>query len=135
MKMTNENPGIEEYAALRLAAGARPISEEAIATGLEHSIYLLTVRDERAALIGMGRIIGDGGCYFQIVDLTVHPAYQGEEIGKAILSRLLEYIDANAPKEANVMVISDLAGIKLYQSCGFKLVYPDYYGMVRPVSE
>lgn len=28
--------------------------------------------------VGMGRVIGDGGCFFQIVDIAVDPADQGQ---------------------------------------------------------
>ncbi|WP_373454357.1 hypothetical protein [Cereibacter changlensis] len=26
----------------------------------------------------MGRLIGDGGCFFQIVDIAVDPSHQGQ---------------------------------------------------------
>lgn len=41
----------------------------------------------------MGRIIGDGGTAFQIVDVCVHPAHQGRGLGKRIMAALTERKD------------------------------------------
>ena len=34
----------------------------------------------------MGRVIGDGGLFFQVVDIAVEPAHQGRGLGKAIVA-------------------------------------------------
>ncbi|MFD2882298.1 hypothetical protein ACFTAO_51075 [Paenibacillus rhizoplanae] len=30
----------------------------------------------------MGRVIGDGGCFFQVTDIAVKPSFQGRGLGK-----------------------------------------------------
>lgn len=35
----------------------------------------------------MGRVIGDGGTTFQIVDIAVDPDYQGQGYGRVILEK------------------------------------------------
>jgi GNAT superfamily N-acetyltransferase len=40
--------------------------------------------------IAMGRIIGDGGCFFQVVDIAVLPAYQGQGLGTQIMAALMQ---------------------------------------------
>ncbi|MWV42956.1 GNAT family N-acetyltransferase [Paenibacillus sp. HJL G12] len=133
MNVINETPGLEEFVELRFAAGAEPVSHQALKNGLDHSVYVATVRDERSVLIGTGRIIGDGGCYYQIVDLFIHPDQKEHGLEEVILSNLLDFLHEYASADATIMVMSDVAGMKWYQKQGFKLVYPDYYGMTRKV--
>jgi len=33
----------------------------------------------------MGRVVGDGGCFHQVVDIAVLPRHQGKEVGKRIM--------------------------------------------------
>ncbi|WP_244563039.1 GNAT family N-acetyltransferase [Paenibacillus uliginis] len=77
----------------------------------------------------MGRIIGDGACYFQIVDIAVHPSYQEQGLEEMIIKELLAYLANKASKDADILVIADVAKIKMYQRLGFKLIYPEFYGM------
>ncbi|MEC0370281.1 GNAT family N-acetyltransferase [Paenibacillus chibensis] len=135
MNIFNEKPSVEETMAIRLASGADPVHEHIVNQGLDHSICVMVARDDQSNIVGMGRIIGDGGCYYQIVDMMVRPEFHGKGIEEQILTRLLDYLNANASMEATVMVMSDVGSIKLYQTSGFKLVYPDYYGMVRMVGQ
>ena len=39
-------------------------------------------KDER---IGIGRVVGDGGCFFEITDMAVLPAHQGRGVGRLIM--------------------------------------------------
>ena len=48
------------------------------------------VRDRSGTAVGMGRVIGDGGGLFQVVDMAVMPEHQRRGLGDAILARLLE---------------------------------------------
>ena len=133
MKIVNEVPDLKEYVDLRLAAGMESADEDALKNGLMHSLCTITARGEQDELLGMGRIIGDGGVYYQIVDLIVTPAQDEQGLQEAILNQLLGYLDTYASKDAQLMTVSDVAGIKLYQKYGFKLVYPDFYGMTRSI--
>lgn len=135
MNIFNEKPSIEETMAIRQATGADAVHEHIVNQGLDHSICVMVARDDQSNIVGMGRIIGDGGCYFQIVDMMVRPEFHGSGIEEQILTRLLDYLNAHASMEATVMVMSDVGSIKLYQASGFKLVYPDYYGMERKVGQ
>ncbi|WP_168928863.1 GNAT family N-acetyltransferase [Paenibacillus dokdonensis] len=133
MKIVNEVPDLKEYVDLRLAAGMEAADEEALKNGLMHSLCTVSARGDQDELLGMGRIIGDGGVYYQIVDLIVSPVQDEQSLQEAILYQLLDYLETHASKDAQLMVVSDVAGIKLYQKHGFKLVYPDYYGLTRSV--
>jgi ribosomal protein S18 acetylase RimI-like enzyme len=132
MNVSHEIPGIEEYVSLREAAGLGSKDAAAAEAALGRTIFAATVRDDGAALIGMGRIIGDGGCYYRIVDVAVHPSRRGEGVEEALMAELLAYLDRSAPADAEVTVVSDAASIPFYQKHGFKLIYPERYGMSRP---
>ena len=47
----------------------------------------------------MGRVIGDGGTTFQIVDIAVDPDYQGQGYGRVILEKIMEYINSIVKRE------------------------------------
>ncbi|MCX4405587.1 MULTISPECIES: hypothetical protein [unclassified Streptomyces] len=61
-------PSVEDYRRLRTHAGLSDKSAEGAAVGLAHTWYGVVVVHGRDP-VGMGRIIGDGGCFFQIVDI------------------------------------------------------------------
>ena len=79
----------------------------------------------------MGRVIGDGGWYFHVVDMAVLPEHQRRGLGDAILSVLLERIRRQAPPGAHVNLIADAPGRRLYARHGFTPTAPDSIGMAR----
>ncbi|MEC0247316.1 GNAT family N-acetyltransferase [Paenibacillus chitinolyticus] len=133
MNVSYERPSPVEYAELRRFAGLSPLEEAAAAAGLNGSIFSVVVRDENSRLLGMGRIVGDGACYFQVADVLVHLSCrdQGTGIEDTLMKEIVLYLEKNTSEGSQVIVISDTPGIRLYQSFGFKLMYPDFYGMSR----
>ena len=53
---------------------------------LRNSLYSLSVEIDNK-IVGMGRIVGDGARNFYIQDINIHPDYQGQGIGKAIVKK------------------------------------------------
>jgi ribosomal protein S18 acetylase RimI-like enzyme len=88
------------------------------------------VHDGTRTVVGMGRVIGDGGWYFHIVDMAVLPEHQGNGLGSAVLSRLVETIKADAPPDAYITLLADPPGRRLYARHGFVETAPDSVGMV-----
>ena len=127
-----ETPEIEEYLGLRVAAGLSPKSPEGAAIGLPNTLFAVTVR-VGGRLIGMGRVVGDGGCAFLVVDIAVEPEYQGQGLGKAIVGRLVEYLRETAPNGAHVSLIADGAAKQLYARFGFRETAPASVGMDLPI--
>lgn len=121
-------PGIEDYLRLRVVAGLSAKTREGAAIGLPNSWYGVTVRHGGQA-VGMGRIIGDGGTAFQIVDIAVEPAHQGQGLGKRIMAALMEQLRSHAPVGAYVSLIADGDARHLYAKFGFEPVMPASIGM------
>lgn len=83
--------------------------------------------------IGMGRLIGDGGCFFQVVDIAVHPEHQGRGLGKAIMEAIMTYVSQELPDSAYVSLIADVPANKLYEKFGFLETAPRSLGMAYRV--
>jgi len=77
----------------------------------------------------MGRIIGDGGCFFQVTDIAVDPAHQGRGLGKMIMTELRGWMDENVPETGYVSLIADGRARELYARFGFEGVGPASEGM------
>jgi len=128
----SRRPSVEEYLHLRAIAGLSPFTNSAAAQGLEGSIYAVVVLHEGAA-IGMGRLIGDGGCFFQVVDIAVEPEHQGRGLGKVIMSSIMNYVTTALPSSAYVSLIADVPANKLYEQYGFRETAPRSLGMAYRV--
>jgi GNAT superfamily N-acetyltransferase len=77
----------------------------------------------------MGRIVGDGALFFQVVDVAVEPAHQGKGLGKSIMEALMAELRRRVPAEAYVSLIADGEAHQLYQQFGFELTAPASVGM------
>ena len=128
----SEIPAVEEYRRLRVDSGLSPKSLEAAVKGLPKSLFATTIRDGRR-LIAMGRVIGDGGCNFEVVDIAVHPDYQRQGLGTLVMAAIMSYIEDNAPKSAYVSLIADHHASALYVKFGFKPTAPDSIGMAHRI--
>ncbi len=93
-------PDVYQY--LRRECGLSPKSTDAATRGLAASLYMVHVKKDKE-VVGMGRLIGDGGCFCQVVDICVLPSY--------------------------VSLIADGDAYRLYERYGFKPVWPASRGM------
>jgi len=121
-------PDIDDYRRLRVAAGLSPRSREAAERGLPNTVFGVSVL-LGGSVIGMGRIIGDGGCFFTVVDIAVEPAHQKRGLGKRIMSALDAWLRANAPVSSNVSLFADGEARRLYAQYGFVEAGPVSVGM------
>jgi ribosomal protein S18 acetylase RimI-like enzyme len=125
-------PDAATYLRLRAAGGLSPFSEDAALGGLQGTIFGVSLL-HGAETIGMGRIVGDGGCFFQIVDIVVAPAHQGRGLGKRIMGALMDYLHSAAPRSAYVSLIADVPANKLYEQFGFRETAPRSLGMALSI--
>jgi GNAT superfamily N-acetyltransferase len=123
-----EVPAAADYRRLRVAAGLSPKSAQAAAAGLPNTVYGVVIRKDGQA-VGMGRVVGDGGLFFQVVDIAVEPAHQGRGLGKAIVGALVAHLQQTAPVGAHVSLLADGEAHRLYAQFGFKLTAPAAVGM------
>jgi ribosomal protein S18 acetylase RimI-like enzyme len=128
--LREELPTVTEYLHLREETGLGTRTKDAAERALPNSVYGVTIVDD-GKVIGMGRIIGDDGCFYQIVDIAVAPSYQGRGLGTEIMQALMEYLHENAPPSAYVSLIADVDGF--YERFGFENTTPDSKGMYTQI--
>ncbi|CAM4432088.1 GNAT family N-acetyltransferase [Paenibacillus tarimensis] len=131
IEISHRAPDPEEYNVLRVKAGLSPKDLAGAKIGLQNSIFVMTLRNPDQQLVGMGRVIGDGGCFYQVVDIAVDPDYQGKGYGKMIMTELMNYLDTNAPKDSYVSLIADVPADGLYKQYGFEYTAPKSVGMFK----
>ena len=128
----HEVPGIETYQALRAGAGLSAKSLQAASQGLPNTLFAVQILDGGVA-VGMGRVIGDGGTAFQVVDIAVLPDHQGKGLGKLIMREISGYLARTVPETGYVSLIADGPAKDLYAQFGFAPTAPGSIGMaLRP---
>lgn len=123
-----ETPTVKTYRNLRKKSGLSPKTEEAARIGLKNTCFAVQALCEGEP-VGMARLIGDGGCHFQVVDVAVLPGHQRKGLGRRMMSKIKDYIDKELPKSAYISLIADGPADKLYAEFGFKPVAPASIGM------
>lgn len=125
-------PDPAAYRRRRAQVGLSPKSVEAGERGVAGTLFGVSLFDGDR-LVGIGRVIGDGGCFFTLVDLAVDREYQGRGLGKRILTALDAWLQANAPASAHVALFADGDARHLYAQYGFIETGPRSVGMAYTV--
>lgn len=123
-----EIPQPQEYCEMRVKAGLSPKSLAAAEKGLPNSLFAVCLR-EQDKLVGMGRVIGDGACFFEIVDIAVDPDYQGKGFGKQIMLAIEDYLADAAMEGSYVSMVADVP--EFYKPFGYKFMAPKSQGMFK----
>jgi GNAT superfamily N-acetyltransferase len=78
---------------------------------------VVTAWESEERLIGLARAVGDGESILFIQDLLVHPEYQGQGVGKALLKEIM----AMYPQVPKKLILADTkeALNAFYLSSGF----------------
>lgn len=118
--MKEEIPSVTDYIDIRCQAGLSKKSEQAAQLGLPNSIFSVVVYSNDCP-IGIGRVIGDGGCFFEITDIAVVPEHQEKGVGVMIMEALVAYLKKNAPPTAYVSLMADHGTPHFYERFGFIL--------------
>ena len=119
----------EDYCSLRKSVEWLNFDEEQMKRGLANSLLTISVT-EAEKTVGMGRLIGDGGMYYTIVDVVVRPEYQRKGIGSRILDLILEHVDHQTPQggRSSVQLIAEKGKEEFYLQKGFKMIPHEFCG-------
>ncbi len=113
-------PTFEEFNALSDSVGWGRTNIEIIKNALKHTIYSVCAYDDDK-IVGFGRLIGDVTMFLYIQDVMVLPAYQGKQIGTAIMKHLIGKV--NELKKDNPDIRTYLGASKgkevFYKKLGF----------------
>ena len=111
-------PTVEEHRALFEAVGWMPYAPAAAELALRHSLLGVVALYE-GTVIGMARVVGDGGKFFYVQDFAVQPAHQGQGVGRSIMDHVMRWIRAHAPHEPFVGLFATQAAVSFYRHYGF----------------
>ncbi len=132
-RLETRTPPLTDFLRLREITGLTVYSEEAARAGLKGTVAAATIY-QGDDVVGIGRLVGDGGCVFVICDIAVDPAHQGNGLGKAIMASLMDYVNRELKPKAYVMIIADIPANRLYEQFGFEETAPESVGMAYRVS-
>jgi ribosomal protein S18 acetylase RimI-like enzyme len=93
---------------------------------IQNSWYCISVY-ESDNLIGFGRVISDGIHHALIVDLIIHPDYQGKGIGSQLLDRLVKKCRESNIRDIQLFAAKDK--FEFYERFGFEKRPSDAPGM------
>ncbi|WP_217533012.1 GNAT family N-acetyltransferase [Vibrio metschnikovii] len=128
IKFEEKVPSPKEFCDMRVKAGLSPKSLKAATIALPNSLYGISIRNGDE-LIAMGRVVGDGACNFEIVDVAVDPSYQGRGLGRKVMEYIDSYLSSVALDGSYVSMIADEPAF--YEKLGYKLVSPSSEGMTK----
>lgn len=111
----------ENYCMLRKAVSFSEISESQAKAALDRSDYIIAANIDNVP-IGMSRLMTDG-LQVLIMDVIVHPDYQGEGIGRQLMQYIMDYIQnlAGGDKKVLANLITGKNRTGFYEKFGFKL--------------
>ena len=111
-------PSDEEYNHLRQLVGWDGYEPEVIVRALPQTLYGVCAL-MNGTIIGMARVVGDGGLVYYIQDVIVRPNYQRQGIGTKMMARVMAYIGAHAAQNSIVGLMSAYGKESFYEKYGF----------------
>lgn len=122
-------PTVWEYNRVRKAAGLSVKDEVAAQNGLANTLFGVCILDDEV-VIGIGRVIGDGGLFYDIVDVAVVAEHQSKGVGKMIMEALMSYLDEHARSGSLICLMANKGAAPFYEKFGFKAREVDMPGMI-----
>jgi ribosomal protein S18 acetylase RimI-like enzyme len=120
-------PASEEYNQLRQLVGWGIYERSVIEKALPNSLYFVCAVSD-GEIIGMARIIGDGGIAYYIQDVIIKPEYQRQGIGKQLMNKIMDYIRAHANNNSVIGLMSAKGKEAFYTRYGFTIRPDDRLG-------
>ena len=127
MKLIEKTPSPEEYNRLRTAVGWGAYDAGVIESFLPNSFYCVCAYSGEK-MVGMARVIGDGGLVFYIQDVIVLPEFQGRGIGSQMMEKVMAYIENHAHHNTIIGLMSAIGKEAFYERYGFTRRPTEKYG-------
>jgi len=127
-RLVERVPSVEDYNRVRSVAGLGRRDPAAANVGLPNTLFGVCVESD-GRVVGIGRIIGDGGLFFQVVDVAILPEHQAEGLGARVMDALMSWLRDNAPTDAYVQLIAEEGAVRFYEGYGFRVRTPEGSGM------
>ncbi len=111
----------ELFLELYTSVGWEPPMFDQVVAALKNSLATFTVYEDNH-VVGMARLIGDGGMSFYIKDFAVIPAAQSHGVGTMLMKSMEKYIRENIEKDwaVSLELISTKEAVPFYKKHGFE---------------
>jgi GNAT superfamily N-acetyltransferase len=120
-------PTAAEYNWLRSLVGWRQYEERVIERALPHTLYCVCAY-QGEQLVGMARVIGDGGMVYYVQDVIVIPGHQRQGIGTLMMDAIMGYISLHASQNSIIGLMSAAGKEAFYEKYGFIVRPTEKYG-------
>jgi len=130
VQLVERCPNVEEYCRLIAAVGWKPRDREAITRALASSLFAVCAERD-GEVIGMGRVIGDGGLHYYLTDVVVMPVHQHRGLGSRIVAALTQYVESVPFKNTWVGLFPVEGTAAFYARFGYKAQRPSGPAMFR----
>jgi N-acetylglutamate synthase-like GNAT family acetyltransferase len=107
---------VEDYCMLRESVSFYPIPKNLVKKALDKSDFIIAAKADGIP-VGMARLITDG-TQALIMDVVVHPNYQGKGIGRGLMNRIIHYIKTEYDQML-VNLLTDKTKTGFYEKLGF----------------
>lgn len=129
VKIVEGTPSPEEYAAFRAHVRWPAVDPAQVAAGLGASLASVLARDVDGTLVGMGRVVGDGGVYLYLQDVIVLERWRNNGIGTRITEALLDRVRELGGPGTFVGLMAAAGAGPFYERFGFQPRGDDRPGM------
>ena len=129
MKILENVLTTKDFIKLYESAGWGKNSEDIVQVSLKNSYVTFAVIEEEK-VIGMARLLADGGMAFYLKDFVILPEFQGKGMGKALLEYVQNYIKNQLKDgwQTNLELISAKGKEEFYKKFGFEERPSKYIG-------
>lgn len=107
-------PNINDFMSLRTKVGWQNPTRSIVEKSLAHSLFHICIEKDNA-LVGYGRIVGDGAMYFYLQDILVDPDFQSQSIGKHLMQEIESYLSQHTTQGATVGLLAAIGKEGFYQ--------------------
>ena len=123
-------PSADDYVSLRLRSGMGNKDLKRSEIALKNSLFIVALYDEEK-LIGLGRVVGDGGITYVVSDIMVDKDYQRRGLAEQIMKAIDGYFEENAHEDSYICLIANHPADLLYNKHKFEYLPENKYGMLR----
>jgi GNAT superfamily N-acetyltransferase len=129
LRVVERVPSVGDYRRLRRAVGWSDVETAAAEAGLARSLASFCLVDDRDEVVGIARVVGDGGIYFYVQDVIVDERYRGRGHGGALMEAVMTYIAGAARAGAFIGLMAARDVAPFYERYGFERRPEDRPGM------
>ena len=109
---------VQDYCRLRKSVGFYDIPEDHVRHALDKSDFITAATVDNIT-VGMARIMNDG-TQVLVMDVIVHPDYQGNGIGRGLMEQIRNYIESTDYDRMIVNLITDESKTGFYEKLGYQ---------------